>query len=75
MFRFINSSRLNSDMAKSNLFKEIEKAQALAGNQMPKSITGKSSKVSFERIGEATASKHIKQVARTYQKAKRDVNG
>lgn len=75
MFRFVNSSRLNSDMAKSNLFKEIERAQALAGNQMPKSVTGKSSRASFERIGETTASKHIKQVARTYQKAKRDVNG
>lgn len=75
MFRFINSTRLNMDMAKSSLFKEIEKAQALAGNQMPKSVAGKSSRNSFERIGEATASKHIKQVARTYQKAKRDVNG
>jgi hypothetical protein len=57
------------------LFKEIERAQALAGMQMPRSVTGKQSRRSFQAIGEATASKHIRQVARSYEKAKRDVNG
>ncbi len=75
MFRFINSTKLNMDVAKSSLFKEIERAQALAGNRLPKSVTGKLSRTSFERIGEVTASKHIRQVARTYQKANGDVNG
>lgn len=75
MFRFINSARLNADMAKSSLFKEIERAQALAGTQMPKSVTSKASKSSFERIGEVTASKNIRQVARAYREANGDVNG
>ncbi len=75
MFRFINSARLNADMAKSPLFKEIERAQALAGMQMPRSVAAKNSRRSFQSLGEANASKNIRQVARSYEKAKRDVNG
>lgn len=73
--RFVTSSRLMVDIAESGMVKRLEDAQALAGRQMPISVSGKNNSLSLRRFGETLSSRNIRQVARAYQYVNEDTNG
>ena len=73
--KFSNSGRLEVDVKESGIASKLENAMALAGNQMPMSVSSGTSAGSFRVLAETITSKHIRQIARTYQFADGDANG
>lgn len=65
--RFLTSPRLMVDIAESGIVKRLEDAQGIAARQMPRTVAGKRSTTSFNRLAESNVSKHIRQVTRAYQ--------